>query len=297
MKNTLNLLGNGFELHFGLRTAWKDFDSFVNDYYRERADQITNTGLCLFKNPDNLWKDFEKALGEIDLDFCREYTQDQESLKMMYADIYSIKKEISCLFEKWLKKIDITIEEKKRKDLSFSQSIFFINFNYTETLEKNFNVSPRNIYHIHGKTGGSVIFGHAPKQDIKKICEAIHEGYETRKAEEFSAYRLLDEYLTQTEKPVKNMIEKAEKALMSLLKWKEIKAVYVIGHSYSEVDQPYFCWIKQKTSAKWFLGYYSETDRESAKSMCQKLKLKAEIQKNSTLIKNISNKKHGREQA
>ena len=38
MKNTLNLLGNGFELHFGLRTAWKEFDSFVNDYYAEIAE-------------------------------------------------------------------------------------------------------------------------------------------------------------------------------------------------------------------------------------------------------------------
>ena len=51
------------------------------------------------------------------------------------------------VFGDWIKSISI---EDKETGYRFDDSCYFINFNYTNTLEKRFQVDERNVNYIHG---------------------------------------------------------------------------------------------------------------------------------------------------
>ena len=53
-----------------------------------------------------------------------------------------------------------------------------------------------------------------------------------------------------------------------------IKYIFVIGHSLSEVDYPYFEEICKKTNAKWYIGYHSLDDLKRLLSFADKMNLR-----------------------
>ena len=51
---------------------------------------------------------------------------------------------------------------------------------------------------------------------------------------------------------------KIRKAFFTALK--DIKEVFIIGHSLSRVDYPYFKEISEQCNAKWYIGFHSYDD-------------------------------------
>lgn len=61
------------------------------------------------------------------------------------------------------------INKEKLNCLNFQASDFFINFNYTNTLETLYNISPNNILHIHGNLERGIILGNT-RSAIDQFC-------------------------------------------------------------------------------------------------------------------------------
>lgn len=51
-----------------------------------------------------------------------------------------------------------------------------------------------------------------------------------------------------------------------------ISKIIVMGHSYSEIDYPYFEKIAQVVKADWILSYYSDSDKRAAECLQKRLK-------------------------
>lgn len=110
------------------------------------------------------WKDVENSLGILDFSECFDYIDhaidsdgDIDFYKQVYLNEYIASNivlstiEVSRYFSDWINtiKIDNTITLKKDfKSLLKVQEDLFLTFNYTETLEKLYQV--KNICHIMG---------------------------------------------------------------------------------------------------------------------------------------------------
>lgn len=72
---TLYIIGNGFDMHHGMPTAFSDFYHWmkIHPYF----DAITKIEEIYGVMDDKLWSDFEKSLGEIDMyDYAIEQTRE-----------------------------------------------------------------------------------------------------------------------------------------------------------------------------------------------------------------------------
>ena len=62
-----------------------------------------------------------------------------------------------------------------KSNYNFGDNSYFINFNYTDTLEKRFGVDEINDYHIHGEATDpeDIIFGHSshPEMAFPELME------------------------------------------------------------------------------------------------------------------------------
>ena len=67
MFNKLYFIGNGFDLHHGLKTSYLNFR---DDYIKKKSSVLWNDFLDIYGDApqnDNLWwKDFENMLGKVD---------------------------------------------------------------------------------------------------------------------------------------------------------------------------------------------------------------------------------------
>ena len=67
MTDKLYIIGNGFDLHHGLRTSYANFR---DDYIKKKSSVLWNDLLDIYGDTpqnDNLWwKDFENMLGKVD---------------------------------------------------------------------------------------------------------------------------------------------------------------------------------------------------------------------------------------
>lgn len=118
----------------------------------------------------------------------------------------------------------------------------------------------------------NLIYGHGVNFNIEEMVE--HYGLVKDGIAEFTEMQLRDIYVQFTVgkllyKDVKKNIE-AHKDFEK--KISEVKTVIVIGHSMSDVDFPYFNWIRNcLPNAKWIVSYYK--DKEYAIQRLKKLNI------------------------
>ena len=79
MRNLI-ILGNGFDLAHGLQTKYSDFRDYIWNNNREFYKQLTK---YIFE--DDLWNDFENALGSFDDGEIKEMS---EATYLNYDDNY-----------------------------------------------------------------------------------------------------------------------------------------------------------------------------------------------------------------
>ena len=290
----LVLIGNGFDRWQGLPNS---YDNFRQYYYRNIAKvlkameivPVTDThdgskkvispveliyGNNIF-SPDKLsdeffWQ-FEDSLALIDDQMINLYfgTTDR-GLYDLQETVHQAIDILQKLFGGWISEIKISKVETER---NIFDQCYFINFNYTGTLEKRFGVDSKYDYHIHGEYDDpeDIIFGHSthPEMALPELMEqkfghSVFGGKSKRLMGEY----LIEDVLYETDKHVQDNIDDLCTFMsLSRVHIENISDIYVLGHSFANPDYEYFEFLQNvtrkdtdmnSTSAIWKLQQYCD---------------------------------------
>ncbi|HDM8167137.1 TPA: bacteriophage abortive infection AbiH family protein [Vibrio harveyi] len=267
MSDILYIIGNGFDLHHGMKTSYNNFKL----YLKEKHGSIFNT-VDNFLNIDENWSDFEEALGDLDIDYLED---NAASYLTSYGDEnwketdnhdyeYQIAKNLNalslrlyeCFFE-WINTVELPIDPTL---LSLKPNALFLTFNYTRTLSEIYKIPDSNVLHIHGSVeeqSNKIVLGHgwSPEERFQMINH-IDENTDTRVA---SGYHAIDKYFKYTHKSIESILNKNQPFFSSL---SSIRVVYVLGHSMSNVDLEYFRVIASQVTpdTNWYVTYHEQKD-------------------------------------
>lgn len=277
--NTLYVIGNGFDLHHTLRTEYQDF----KEWLYKVDDELANIYKRVCQPTDEKWNDFEESLGyfnkDVFDDIVRNYGNDDVPEMVGEAQF-----EMNILGQK-MKKIchrmkeyilQLNYPETINGFLKIDKESLFLNFNYTNTLERYYNIKRENICYIHNKADdvGDVILGHGEdrfesfsKVEIKpdKLSDKEEEYWRDEMSAQESFYSDLAE---EEVKNIHNYLKKEtaihiERNKYFFEKLSEITKIYVFGHSLNEIDLPYFKHIAKmnQNKAMWFVSYHKKDEK------------------------------------
>lgn len=159
MKNKLFIIGNGFDLAHNLPTRFNpDFMNFAQKYEQDNFWDLYQT------REDNIWADFENLLSCPDFNtlekifdgYAPDYLSDRESDRdaiifqvELNGNLHDALYEFANNAEEYLSNIQSNIFFKQILD----SDGYYINFNYTHTLEDIYYIPSEQILHIHGEVG------------------------------------------------------------------------------------------------------------------------------------------------
>lgn len=292
----LYILGNGFDIGHKIPCKYSHFYNYLE---QNRSDilEVMEKYYYVGSHSD-LWSDFESSLEEdINYDSLAEivgentpnFASDDFRDRDWYdAQIYieqdcdELLENIRSGFEEWIESLQIS---KVKKSYKLDKSASFITFNYTEVLERVYNVPSSNILHIHNKVGEELVFGHGKKSedfndkktlygDEKAFLDIDEDGnIESNEVghEQFAENAVRAFY----DKMRKHTEEIVPKQLDFIKNISNISEIIVLGHSYNEIDFPYFEEIGKTiaNTTKWTLHYFSDKDKQSAEKIMNELKI------------------------
>lgn len=249
--STLVIIGNGFDLWHRLPTKYSDFrdlyESPLEDFWRFFPDL----------HNDSDWSCFEEALGSFDANRFYMDVTPRPSLSQLskypsilfgyeddaFESVRELIQKIKGSFQSWIYSIETDKVEGLRKIIELPLSYHFINFNYTSTLQKVYQIPKNNVFHIHGNIWKNIIFGHNG-QSLSHLVE--HESHDPWFDE---ARERISSIYGAFHKPVEEILERSQSQLNS---YGNITRIMVIGHSISDIDKLYFQFIlNQYPKADW----------------------------------------------
>lgn len=174
MYKRLVIIGNGFDRFHDIKSSYWDFKEYLSEvgktYFMDALEKYIDS--------DELWCSFESALAKLDYDSLMD---DNSCYMLSYSDEnwkdsahhdyqYMIENEldfsddIPMHLKEWILSLDTKRKAILNHELINNDSVF-LNFNYTDTLEKTYEINRRNILYIHGKAkeDGRLIVGHGDK--------------------------------------------------------------------------------------------------------------------------------------
>lgn len=298
-------LGNGFDLHHGMRCGYIDFKDWLKT---NRESVFENLTRIYGDIKDNWWCKFEENLSEFDPDkFPMEITNDsffkqmrkleerygEEGRNLMDAlelregisnrqvrageiahfEMEHLKNDLYEAIGKWIKGIEMPKEPKM--DCNLDTTALFFTLNYTKTLESLYNIDERQVFHLHGSVDDrKIIFGHrmtAEEMLERDMKNHMYDRNPEKDKGEFNARAAMFEVAGELRKPVERILLDFTE-LYSLTSVTELE---VLGFSYSPIDRPYLERIIEITGndiiAK--LGYHSEEDKCNLNDFAQEIGL------------------------
>ena len=341
---TLMIIGNGFDMAHGLHTSYGDLKEFVAGKDKSIYDQINDQLFIGNKDSWNNFESnvgtddsyFENGFQEtienayqtaLDMDTGGDPMRG-DTLSQMENNDYAREKEISNLlylvynhfnfeelYSKFISFLEemLEIEDKKSVEVNSvvkskvkkESNTKFITFNYTHTLEKNYNIPQTSILHIHGELGkDELIFGNQedkltnlnPLEFTEKDHEAEEherncEAYNVLSDEEKECYFPPETGHDYSAHPTPNAVDSSdyvEQYNVSKEEWikvpnidefdkfiseLEVDKIIVIGHSLGLVDDEYFNSLEKKfPNAQWEVSVYeSETRRDEVRDNFKEL--------------------------
>lgn len=250
-KNTLYIIGNGFDLYHGYKTSYHDFHDWLMAH---NCDDFISNMEKMFPTLSGkeylLWKDFEDALGRFDLlNIHHEFFQgrddgfyDEIVQKRAVERIKPILQNIAVFLKDWLIDIDI---EKNAKKLSLSSNSLYLTFNYTLLLERKYNIPDNHILHIHNSLTSNIplITGHR-----HLVSE---DDYLGNNVNEEKSTQLIANEMNGLYKPVEQLIKAHQHFFNSL---KDISNVVVFGHSLAMIDRLYLNEVQRQiqNNSHWY---------------------------------------------
>lgn len=294
----LYLIGNGFDIHHNIPSRYSNFREWLEE---NDAELIENLRKYYDADDKEWWNQFELELGHPDMteyientafenqpDFGSDDFRDRDYHAGQIAaedEIGNLVAGIKGTFTDWVSSLPAPSNGKKiniDKD-----EAFFINFNYTDTLQSLYNVKPNDILFIHGNVGygTELILGHnrpydeidadyspeIPTPPDNLSDEELAEWYEAMAdtGEDYIHQSVRGEVVSQIHRLRKNTesIIKVNKDTFDSLK--DVETIHIFGLSFSPVDVPYLDEIVSKvntTTTKWEVSFFSDEDREKAES-------------------------------
>lgn len=284
----LVIIGNGFDIHHGLKTGYADFRNYL--IRNGNANFVKQLELCFqseyydeIEGRHNflLWSDLEAAIGGYDIDsIYHELTDwiqvDFEHMIQSAAQYEDSPNDfLAPLMEDLPGKMGLWISEVSLHgvvaDVDLPRDAKYISFNYTTVLEDIYRIPEDKILHVHGVIGGTeeLVVGHRVYTDES---EAFEEGAPIFQDE---AKKSIIGIMNERRKPTEEIISKNRLFFKSL---QDTTDIYVYGHSYSMVDKAYYEEIRKNVNleTKWHLGYHDDNARDAAESLMHSLRIPKE---------------------
>lgn len=263
------MIGNGFDLHHHLQTSFGDFKDFLSGR-NATVQSIVEEYLCELSGN---WANLEEALAYFNVDqmighaedFLVSYAADEWSDAYNHdyqfeinEVVQTISRKLKSEFYEWIKQIYIPSADEVSDLLRLEPHAKFLNFNYTQTLQKIYSVDEKRVLHIHGTATDKeecIVLGHGWGQADRPRLNAVLEPEEIdNRVRQGNA--IIERYFENTFKPTSDLIERNMEFFRTL---GDITDVFVWGHSLSEVDLPYFSEIVAATELSepcWHVSYH-----------------------------------------
>jgi hypothetical protein len=264
----LYIIGNGFDLHHGIRSGYRDFGAYL-----KAADREIFRTLERYFPDEELWSDLESALAHLDTDtliddagmFMTGYGDDNWRDSANHDFQYEISrvadatsKTLRAHFARWVRQLAMPESGAiLDKLLGLDPTALFLNFNYTPSLERLYGVPLQNILYIHGaatQPDEDLILGHGWHRSDADLLNH-HIDPERADFRVIEGNHIIDRYFTETFKPVDEIIARNATFWASC---GDVSDVYVLGHSLAPVDHPYFEQIcrSKPQGFQWHVSYY-----------------------------------------
>ncbi len=199
----------------------------------------------------------------------------------MISEDLSFATNISRYFSEWILHINTSVQPILSSNV-LNGNCLFLNFNYTDTLEKVYSIPASNILYIHGNAlrGNNLILGHHDAtlfqgkaipafnaaEEHGMYMEDIEEDFRLQEAKE-----IIKDYFRKTYKDTASIIRYYQAFFDSLV---TVNEVYIFGHSLSEIDFDYFAKIKRNVlpTCQWYISYHE--DINNAQNLIRRLNIK-----------------------
>ena len=291
MKERLYIIGNGFDIHHGINSRYNQYLNWllINDkklydlllkYYPQAANK-------------EWWNDFEQNLGTPDMDFelqvvaainqpsedCIErmsYIDFDGGANDVHEDLGGMITDIKVTFHKWV--FSLNQAQSCQRLIINTSNALYLNFNYTNTLECVYGVPTGDILFIHGSVSSpeELVLGHGETlESIQRDIDPIPDYDGKMSPKDYlssltkdpiteNTYQAAIEEIFSLRKDVKIIIERNQAFFQSL---KNIKEIYIFGHSLSEIDMPYFEKVIKSVkgnNTEYIISYYNSEDYDKA---------------------------------
>lgn len=310
LEKNLVIIGNGFDLAHNLKTKWSDFKDYLCQFNIELLDILEGCITTEIKN--DLWSDFEKNLGKINrkeiyaeelFGFDMIKNDEDERRNHQMADRIRYIEDLIIdgtkrTLNNWILSIDVNVHPFKniQRILKNAQ---VISFNYTSTLETSYDISPNNIVYLHGKAvelSYDTSHDYFESKPVPKIVVGHGEKIEPIDigtfADDMSDEIVLDEVQSEGHRDVllelkKDTVKYISRLNHILSSMDDYDNIYIIGHSLSDIDAPYFHNIASRIAAhtKIFVTYFKDGETKSEK----KDRVKHFFPQNEVLFEEIEN--------
>lgn len=187
--------------------------------------------------------------------------------------VEGLSKELKSKFSEWINQICLpTRTEIGELFLNIPNTAKYLTFNYTPLLTNVYQIPKSNILYIHGEAGEDkdLVIGHAwnPSEIPSPNNIPNPESLDIRIME---GNEIIYNYFVTTFKNTKRIIE-ANKFYFSDLK--NITAIFILGHSLSNVDLHYFKEVINNIHLEkvtWVITYYGDDELESHRKTMHQL--------------------------
>jgi len=284
-KHILYIVGNGFDIHHQIPSRYSDFGAYLKNHGPELYQVVEQ-----YFNSVDLWSDLEKTLATLDADaliedaseFLVPYAVKDWSDSFHHNYQYEINEVVDKLsiglkrqFTQWVYGLPIpsALEAPRRLDY-LNLDAEYLTFNYTNSLKSIYSIPDSKVLFIHGKAAqpdSNLTLGHAwsPKErePLSQLCSSDMDG-DIRISE---GNQIIDDYFKKTYKPTKTIIEQNNYFFERLT---DIKTIYILGHSISEVDLEYFKKIVEiidVATVRWNVSYHGNSELKRHKHTVKKL--------------------------
>lgn len=281
--NTLVIIGNGFDLMHGVKSSYRDFQKSIGKNNQLRFYMET------YLDTSDLWANLEDSLGKLNysmfldadvidmwLDDFGAYDSDAQAADYFAAvetaiePTFYIPGELKRRFRSWVK--TLTVGNNNRPFNMLCGDYKVLSFNYTEFIETLYGARRENVCYIHGCRNGKrngkpdeLILGHKPGMEEEQLSKVNpksikYKNPHKRYIAESAMDTAFDEalwYENATTKDCDKIIREHQHFFDNL---SDIEEIYIIGHSLSEVDYPYFREVCKQTNVAWYIGYHSLDD-------------------------------------
>lgn len=278
----LYIIGNGFDLHHGLKTSYYHYREYLLSRSNSIVDDFESFEYFLNQpDLDVLWNNLEKSMAFDYEEFSSRLVQDyypdllddsdsrwhnmevESELRTEFVEGF-----VGEYFFDWIRTVTTQLVDVKPK-LDMDKEALFINFNYTDTLSRIYDINLENILHIHGSVsendGNGLVFGSGDNDhqecETYLVKEYVMDVFYGASIE--SAVKTLVEFSRLTSKNIKRNYD----TLTNFITGNDIDEVVIMGHSISEssYDKGYYEDVIMKHLTEdvlWSIYGYNEKDNE-----------------------------------